>query len=62
MKHFKKEDLMKINLMSSNGEVITLNVSFPYIHNRYKVKKLIKEGYSLIGEEDATIVLQLKLY
>lgn len=53
---------MKINLMSTNGEVITLNLSFPYIHNRYRVKKLIKKGYSLVGEEDVTIALKLKLY
>ena len=53
---------MKIKLMSSNGEVVTLNLSFPYIYNRYKVKKLLKEGYSLVGEEDATIALKLKLY
>lgn len=62
MKYFEKEDLMKINLMSSNGEGITLNVSFPYIFNRYKVKKLLKEGYSFLGEEDVTIALKLKLY
>lgn len=62
MKLFEKEDIMKINLMSTNGKVITLNLSFPYIHNRYKVKKLIKEGYSLVGEEDATLALKLKLY
>lgn len=62
MKHFEKEDLMKINLMSHNGEIITLNLSFPYIHNRYKVKKLIAEGYRLVGEEDALIIIKLKLY
>lgn len=53
---------MKINLMSNTGEVITFNLSFPYIHNRYRVKKLIKKGYSLVGEEDVTIALKLKLY
>lgn len=53
---------MKINLMSSSGEVINLNLSFPYIHNRYKVKQLLKEGYRLVGEKDANIVLKLKLY
>lgn len=53
---------MKINLMSQRGEVITLNLSFPYICNRYKVKKLIKKGYSLAGEKDVTIALKLKLY
>ncbi|UUV16859.1 hypothetical protein NRK67_02850 [Fusobacteria bacterium ZRK30] len=53
---------MKINLMSSNGEVVTLNLSFPYIYNRYRVKKLMKEGYSLVGEEDVTIAMKLKLY
>lgn len=62
MKRFEKEDPMKINLMSSNGKVTTLNLSFPYIYNRYRVKKLIKEGYSLVGEEDVTIALKLKLY
>lgn len=59
---FQKEDIMKINLMSKSGKVINLNLSFPYIYNRYKVKKFIKEGYSLVGEEDATLALKLKLY
>ncbi|MGB6128143.1 MAG: hypothetical protein WBG30_05280 [Psychrilyobacter sp.] len=53
---------MKINLISISGEVISFNISFPYIHNRYKVKKLIKKGYSFAGEEDVTIGLKLKLY
>lgn len=53
---------MKINLMYHNGEITTLNLSFPYIYNRYKVKKLIAEGYRLVGEEDALIMIKLKLY
>ena len=53
---------MKINLISDKKEKVTFNLAFPYIHNRYKVKKLIAEGYSLAGEEDAVIALKLKLY
>ncbi|MCS5421752.1 MULTISPECIES: hypothetical protein [Psychrilyobacter] len=53
---------MKINLMSKSGEKITLNLSFPYIYNRYKVKKLMAKGYRLVGEEDALIMIRLKLY
>lgn len=53
---------MKISLISKSGKVITFNLSFLYIYNRYKVKKLIKEGYSLVGEEDANLALKLKLY
>jgi len=53
---------MKINLISKSGKVITFNLSFPYIYNRYKAKKFIKEGYSLVGEKDADLALKLKLY
>ncbi len=62
MKCFEKEDVMKINFMSSVGEVITINLSFPYIYNRYRAKKLIKKGYSLVREGDADLVMKLKLY
>lgn len=62
MKPFEKEGIMKINLMSKSGKVITFNLSFPNIYNRYKVKKFIKEGYSLVGEKDADLALKLKLY
>ena len=53
---------MKINLMSKKKEKVTYNLSFPYIYNRYKVKKLLKDEYSLVGEEDAAIAIKLKIY
>lgn len=53
---------MKINLISSEGKELILNVAFPHLYNRFKVRKLLKAGYVLKSTYDADIVVKLKLY
>ncbi len=51
-----------VNLISPKGIKVSLNVSFPFILNRLKVKKLIEAGYFLEAEKDADLVVALKIF
>lgn len=58
---FKEEYMKTINLISPKGDIISLKVSFPFIANRSKVKKLLLKGYGLVSEDDADLVIKLGL-
>ena len=53
---------MKINLISLDGEILILNVAFPHLYNRLKVKKLLRTGYVLKSSTDADLIMKFKLY
>lgn len=51
-----------VNLISPKGEQVAVKVSFFYFFNRNKVKIMIEEGYTLLNEEDADLVVKLRIF
>lgn len=51
-----------VNLVSPKGEQVSVKVSFFYFFNRNKVKLMIENGYTLLKEEDANLVLKLGIF
>lgn len=50
---------MVVNLISPKGERVSVKVSFPFILNRNKVRRMMERGYTLETEADADIVYKL---
>jgi hypothetical protein len=53
---------MCINLISKNKEIRKIKIKFPILLAKYRVRKLLKNGYVFEQDSDVDIAVTFNLY